>query len=87
MARCDLAAKESDPASADKIKHIPCWCFHGDQDKAVNVKLSRDMIDALKKAGGEPRYTEMPFVGHNSWDSAFREPQLLPWLFAQQRKK
>ena len=22
---------------ADKIKDIPCWCFHGDADTAVNV--------------------------------------------------
>jgi predicted peptidase len=75
-----------DLKDADKIKHIPCWCFHGDQDKAVNVKLSREMIDAFKKAGGNPRYTELPFVGHNSWDSAYVTPELYQWFLKQSAK-
>jgi predicted peptidase len=75
-----------DPASADKIKHIPCWCFHGDEDKAVPVKKSREMIDALKKVGGQPRYTELEHVGHNSWDPAYVTPELYPWLLAQRLK-
>ena len=40
--------------AAEKIKNIPCWCFHGDEDPTVNVKQSRSMIEALKKAGGMP---------------------------------
>lgn len=71
---------------ADKIKDIPCWAFHGDQDKAVNVKLSRDMVDALKKAGGQPRYTELPFVGHNSWDAAYSHEELYSWLLSHAKK-
>ena len=63
-----------DPAAASKIKHVPCWCFHGDQDKAVPVTRSREMIEALKKAGGEPRYTELPHVGQIFWDPAYVTP-------------
>ena len=40
----------------------------------------------LKKAGGEPRYTEYPFVGHNSWDSAYVTPELYPWLLSHKLK-
>jgi predicted peptidase len=43
------------PANADKIKDIPCWCFHGTADKNVPVQKSRDMIEALKKAGAMPK--------------------------------
>ena len=62
------------------------WAFHGDRDEAVNVSQSRRMVAALKKAGAAPRYTEYEGVGHNSWEHAFAEPDLLPWLFAQRRK-
>ena len=31
-----------DPAKAATIKDIPCWCFHGDADKAVPVEKSRE---------------------------------------------
>src|SRR5437868_484061 len=37
-----------DPKMAEKIKDIPCWCFHGDADKTVSVEKSRAMIQALK---------------------------------------
>jgi predicted peptidase len=73
-----------DPANAEKIKGIPCWCFVGDRDGVV--KNSRDMIEALKKAGGEPRYSEYPYVGHNSWDSAYVTPELYPWLLSNKLK-
>ena len=54
-----------DPAKAKEIKDIPCWCFHGDADQAVPVRASREMVEALKAAGGKPKYTEYPGVGHN----------------------
>lgn len=75
-----------DPRGAEKIKDIPCWCWHGDADRAVNVKLSRDMIDALKKAGGKPIYTELANVGHNSWDAAYATPDLLAWMLKQKKE-
>src|SRR5205085_12098941 len=38
-------------AAADKVKDIPCWCFHGDADNAVPVGQSRGLIKALWAAG------------------------------------
>lgn len=75
-----------DPKAAETIKHIPCWVWHGDQDRAVKVDLSRQMVAALKKAGGEPRYTELEWVGHNSWDAAYATEDLYSWLFRQKKK-
>jgi len=73
-----------DEASAGRIK-CPVWAFHGDKDRAVPVSRSRNMIAAIKAAGGKPKYTEYPGVGHNSWSAAFADPELLKWLFAQKR--
>jgi predicted peptidase len=74
-----------DPSKAEAIKDIPCWCFHGDADKAVSVEKSRKMIDALKAAGGKPNYDEYPDVGHNSWDKAYGTKELFDWLFKQHK--
>jgi len=73
------------PDKASSLVHLPIWCFHGDTDPLVDVKYARQMIAALKKAGGAPKYTEYPGVGHNSYINAFKEPELLPWLFEQKR--
>jgi len=75
-----------DPSKAALIAKVPQWIFHGDKDTAVPVDSSRTMVEALKTAGGEPKYTEYPGVGHNSWDKAYGDPELYTWLFAQKRK-
>ncbi len=74
------------PAAAVKFKDIPCWCFHGDNDKSVPVEKSREMIEAMKKAGGKPKYDEFPGVGHNSWDKAYGNPELYSWFLEHRLK-
>lgn len=74
-----------DESQAVNFKNIPVWAFHGAQDDTVSVEFSRRMIDALKAAGGQPKYTEYPDVGHRSWENAFQEKDLLPWLYAQRK--
>lgn len=71
--------------AANRLASIPQWVFHGDADEIVHVEQSRRMVDALRKAGAAVHYTECPGVGHNSWDRAYAEPALMPWLFAQRR--
>jgi predicted peptidase len=63
----------------------PLWNFHGSADKSVPVALSRDRIAALRKAGGQPLYTEYAGVDHNVWEWAYTEPELVNWVFAQRR--
>lgn len=69
-----------DPATASKIKSVPCWCFIGDKDKDDLVANNREMIKALKAAGGSPQYHEYPGVGHNCWDETYAKDELYQWL-------
>ncbi|MBX7211646.1 MAG: prolyl oligopeptidase family serine peptidase [Verrucomicrobiaceae bacterium] len=75
------------PADAPKMNGVAIWAFHGGNDKTVPVTGSRDMIDALKKAGvkPEPKYTEFPGVGHASWGPAYEKAELWDWLFSQRK--
>ena len=74
-----------DPALASKAVNVAVWAFHGRNDKNVPVSGSRDMINAMKKAGGNPKYTEFPNEAHNIWYQVSTTPGLLDWLFAQKR--
>lgn len=77
-----------DEAQAKQFVDLPTWAFHGDKDKAVPVERSRKMIAAIREAGGEPKYTELPNVGHNVWTYAYSlRSGLLPWMFQQSRSK
>lgn len=58
------------------------WVFHGAKDDVVDPQLSIDMVSSYLKAGGKPNFTLYANDNHNSWDSAFAEPDLLSWLFS-----
>jgi predicted peptidase len=75
-----------DVKDAEKLKDLPIWAFHGDKDTAVPISKSREMIEAIKKAGGTPKYTEFPGVGHLSWDQSYATEGLFEWLLAQKLK-
>ena len=77
----------ADNRTAEQIKGVAIWAFHGGADTTVWPQRSRSMVEELKKANGNVRYTEYDKVGHDSWNRAFAEPELLPWLFAQKRSK
>jgi predicted peptidase len=82
-----IGVASDDPYGAivSKIRHTPVWVFHGGADTVVPVSESRKMVDALRAQRGNVRYTEYDRVGHNSWDKAFAEPDLFPWLLSQHK--
>jgi predicted peptidase len=75
-----------DPSQANTIADIPVWAFHGAKDRSVPVRLSREMIEAMKQAGGNPKYTEYSDEGHIISKQVMDTPGLLDWLFEQSQK-
>jgi predicted peptidase len=55
-----------DPNGMAKIRHIPQYVTHGDDDRTVNVSNSRRMVEAGKAAGTEIVYVEVPGGSHVS---------------------
>lgn len=71
---------------AKKYGSLPIWNFHGDADKVVPVRLSRVMIEAIKKTGGKIKHTEYSGVGHDSWTKTYRNPKLYKWFLSHSKK-
>ncbi len=65
---------------AEKLKDLPIWAWHGDDDHAVLVNRSREMIEALKTAGAAPRFTEIAGGDHESWRVAYADDRLIAWM-------
>jgi len=53
------------PSTAEKMKGIPQFVVHGDADPTVGVGGSRSMVAALKAAGAEVVYIEVPGGNHS----------------------
>jgi predicted peptidase len=73
------------PTRVVAARSVAVWAFHGAKDDVIPVARSRELVAALKAAGGVVRYTEYPDVDHTVWNQAFGEPELPDWLFAQKR--
>ena len=77
-----------DPEKAPLMKEIPTWVFHGAKDEAVPLQQSQEMVDALKAAGSDVRFTVYPEGGHvEAWQNAYSDPALWEWLAKQRRAK
>ena len=74
-----------DTAQAPRLKHLPIWAFHGGTDTAVLPRRTTAMIEAIRLAGGTPKMTIYPGVGHDCWTRTYADPAVLAWLFAQKK--
>ena len=77
----------NDPSRAPIIARLPIWTFHGADDDVSPANNTREMVARLRALGSPVRYTEYPGVGHNSWDKAYAEPELVPWLLEKKLGK
>jgi predicted peptidase len=67
------------------IKHVPTWVFHGEKDQLVPISRSEDMVNALKRAGGDVKFTRYPDAGHDSWSVTYDNPEVYEWLLSHKR--
>jgi acetyl esterase/lipase len=70
---------------APRMTQIAIWNFHSASDGTVPVSESRTMVEAVRRAGGNPIYTEYVVGGHGIWTTAYNTPILMDWVYAQQR--
>lgn len=70
------------PDTCGRIAAIPAWVFHGAKDNVVPIARSEDMVNGLKAAGAEPKFTVYPDAQHDSWTETYNNPELFTWLLS-----
>lgn len=75
-----------------RVAPLPVWAFHGLIDDIVNPEDTRKIVAGIREARArlglaesEVRATYFPQANHNSWDSAFAEPELPGWILKHSR--
>ena len=66
----------------DFAKTTPVWVAHGSDDKVVFPELSINMVNAIIKNGGSPKFTLYENVKHESWFNVFNDSNYLKWMFS-----
>lgn len=70
-----------------KIKNLPIRIYHGDADQIVSPEHSRNAYIELKSNGSQnAELIIFPGIGHNSWDSAFKQSDFLSWIFSNNKR-
>ena len=69
-----------------EIGNTPVWTFHGDKDDVVPISGTVAMVDRLRAAGGNVKFTLFNGVKHNSWAPAYEDTTVIEWLISQNRK-
>jgi predicted peptidase len=73
---------EDPVATAEAIRGLDAWFFHGLADDVVPPTGSTDVSSLLPDA----RVTLYEEVGHNSWDLAYGDPELANWLLGSPKE-
>ncbi len=69
------------PSMVNFVKsYPPIWVFHGDKDKIVPLESSQIMVDAMKKAGFDVKFTIYKNEDHYMFRKAYRESGLFDWF-------
>lgn len=79
-----------DEGAVKPLAGKPLWVFHSEDDQIVPVARSRNMVAAIRAAGGNPAYTEYPAsmgLLHLSWNEAFlKTPEIFEGLLGSPAK-
>jgi predicted peptidase len=71
---------------APRLRDVPAWVFHGAHDTVIPPARSREMVDALRAAGGAPLFTLYPEAGHDSWTETYANDTIYDWLLGHRRR-
>jgi predicted peptidase len=72
------------PQTVSPIKEIPTWVFHGDRDEQVPLRRSQEMVDAIRKCGGNPKFTILKGMPHDIHRN-YNNPELYEWMLSQSK--
>ncbi len=75
------------PLIAHRIKHLPVWAFHGAKDKVVPLAKTKEMVEALRKCGGNVKLTIYPDAEHDAWTRTYENPILYQWFLKHRRAR
>ena len=67
------------PQQVCAIKDVPIWVFHGDQDEQVPISRSEEMVNALRKCGGNPKFTVLKGFPHDI-HKTYGDESLYKWM-------
>lgn len=86
VAGCFVEASKSGECDLAKMKDVPMWVFHSEDDTNVTIESDDFCVEKLRELGADIRYTRMTDAGHNCFKQVNKE-DWLGWMFEQSLDK
>ncbi|MBP3697453.1 MAG: hypothetical protein J6J45_07905 [Clostridia bacterium] len=67
----------------ERLKNVPIWIAQAEDDKIASPLLNDEAYDALKKIGGNVKYTRYEKGGHGISPKFFKNENWDEWMFSQ----
>ncbi len=67
------------------LRKMPIWVFHGEKDKVVPIKRSKDMVKALRQVGNKPKFTIVKGKGHDI-TAMYNDNHIYDWMLSKKVK-
>lgn len=80
-----------EPSQVAVLKNKPLWAFHAAADPIVPATFTGNAVAAVRRAGGQARYTEYDTstfffpMAHFAWVPAYQNEEMRDWVFKQSR--
>lgn len=71
-----------DPSRAALLANTPIWAFQNEFEHPEGVK---EMVSAIRQAGGNVHFTMDRSANHDSWTAAIHRYDAVGWMFQQRR--
>lgn len=72
--------------NAARLKNVPIWAFHGEDDTLVYPEESAKMVSAVNDCGGNALLTVYEGVGHAVWLDVYSNPDVFEWLLGHRKE-
>jgi predicted peptidase len=70
---------------AHNLRNMPVWVFQGAKDNSIPLENNRRMVDAVKAAGGDLKFTIYPNMGHDCWTASYNNQELYDWFLSHRK--
>jgi predicted peptidase len=70
---------------APRLTHVPIFAVHGEKDDTVPCEKDQQLIDAIRRLGGDAKIEIVANAGHDVWTRTYAGNEIYDWLLSHKK--
>lgn len=72
--------------TTDVLVSMPMWIFQGAKDTNPSPAAAQSLVSMFQSKGGIPRFKLYANLGHETWSTAYKEPDFFKWIMNRDQR-